>query len=380
MKTSLKYYGGEAITDSKIISEIKEIEENGSNDDESEILKIAGEIECIFPDKIEYIHLNDMVGYGGDGAVFKTNISDMVAKIYFPKMRTKVREEKLTLMVNNQIENQSICWPKGLLKYDGSFVGIVMPYIDNKVYETVNIDFGKKDLADFFKNDRRNLLKTLINVTKILEVLRENNIVLCDFNFYSFMINKKTFDVKLIDLDGTQIDKYPCVTCSTLFNAPELFKGLTDSEADEEHIANSYYHQVYSTFSRDNYSLAAYLFMMLMCVKPYNNLVCLANNDFGYHLTNNKYTEETKAKDYSYRWAHLPYFIRELFHKCFTTENPNERLSAKQWKVVLKYYYSLLCNGELKKKDSDCFVLYEHKEIDYSVLEKYKLILKSSDN
>lgn len=378
MKANFAYYGGRKIEDPEILDEIAEIEKENEFDMDPSDLKLSGELECIFPNTTTYIYLGDSLGSpGGEGAVFKTNMDGMVAKIYWPRMRTTLRKEKLTFMVNNQIDDKSICWPKGILTYHDEFVGIVMPLIDHNLYDKIDTDYGHKDVAEFFKDDRRNALKLLINVMKIFEKLKSNNIIMGDINFNNFMVNKNNYYVILIDLDGAQIDKFPCVTCKEHFNAPELFKNVEDEEANEEHLANNYYHQMYSTFLRDNYGLAVYSFMILMCVKPYNNLACLSKNEFGYHLTNENITiENKKAYEYSYRWAHLPFFVREAFYKCFTTTDPNERLTPKQWKTIFKYYLDLLNKNQLAALDEDCLILYKHNQLDYSKLENVKMILE----
>ena len=381
MKASFKYYGDKKITENEILKYVKKAEQK-SNENLNE-LKILGNIECIFPDKKEYIELGELVGkeeksHGGEGAVFKTNMDGLVAKIYWPKMRSKVREEKLTIMVNNQISNDKICWPRGVLKYKGKFVGFVMPYIDNKTYEEID-PYYNPNYKDFFKDDKRNVLKSLINIMEIFEVLKENNIVMGDINFNNFLFNKNTFEVKLIDIDGAQIDKYPCVTCTEHFNAPEIFPNIEDEFADEEEKANNHYHNKYSTFLRDNYSLAVFAFIMLINKPPFKTIVHLTKHNFGYNLTDNKFKlNKNLIEPHLYRWMHLPSFVREAFYKCFTTKNPNERLTPKQWKTLFKYYYKLLDNNTLKEKDSECLILYIPQPINLSVLGDIKMILSNS--
>lgn len=382
MNEKFIYYGGKEITDKIICDEITNIE-NDSSDDLEETTKFDDELQCEFFNEKCSIRLKDRIGEpGGEGVVYSTTISGMVAKIYWPKMRTKFREEKLILMIENQIDNNFICWPKGILFHDKEFVGFIMPLIDGSLYEKVDPECGISVTSNFFKDNRKNVLVTLINIMSIFETLRLNNIVMGDVNFNNFMINKETYDVMLIDLDGAQIDKFPCMTCKAYFNAPEIFKGMNDLnyESQEEHIANSYYHKNYSTFYRDDYSLAVYSFYILMGVKPFKNIVSLSKREFLYDIYDEDKTTKTMGDTYSCRWSHLPFFVREAFFNSFTTKNYNARLKPNEWKGIFNYYLELLEEDKIKKLDPDCLTVYnEDKDrIDYSILLNLKYIYKFS--
>ncbi len=371
MPIDIIYYGGKKIVDSKIIEEIAKLSESENiyDDVDAIIMEFPTGLISEKNGKKETIHLvKEDAKTGGEGVVFRTNKEGFVAKIYFKKMRSNFRRDKIRLMVDNPINDNSICWPCSLLMSNKEFVGFLMPLISESYVIKDPFDYSVDELSSFFKYDKRNVIKVLINIMCIFEKLKSNNIVMGDINFNNFMINKNTYEVILIDLDGAQIDKYPCVTCKAYFNAPELFSEVTDYEDNEECIANKHYHSYYSTFLRDSFGLAAYSFMLLMKEKPYNGIECLAKFDFGYDVSNVDKTIANKNETYSNRWAHLPLFMREAFYKCFTTKNPNERLTPKQWCDYLRYYLKLLENGEIKKYDNDCLVIYKHDRIDYSII------------
>ena len=403
--TKFTYYGGKKINDPQIIEEIKNHDnsQNNQDDDNSQNyqdgdnsqnyqdyilarLKLEGEIECFILDKMMKIELKELLGDGGEGAVFKTNLDEIVAKIYWPHMRTIVREEKITYMFYNQIDSINLCWPKGILKCNGKFVGFIMPLIDSKNYVVLNeYMYDYKERAKFFKDDRHNELKMLINLMNVFEELRTHNIVMGDVNFRNIMIKKNSYDIVLMDLDGAQIDKYPCLTTDEQFNAPEVLKNAKEEDDNDNEIklALMHYHHTYSTFLRDNYSLAYIVFKIMMDSDPYNDILDTSHYKFGYDLLNYQSTKDNNKNEYCLaRWSHLPYFMRELLHKCFTTKNPNKRLNPSQWKTALEHYLKLLDSGELKAVDKDYLKIYpNHKDlIDFNKLSDFKLVLKESIN
>ena len=378
MPTNFKYYGGNKIESSEIKKEIELIESLDQNKDlNSENLENFHSLECRFSDHTSWISIGEQLAEGGEGVVFKTNDPQKVAKIYFPKMRTKVREGKINLMVKNQLNDSRLCWPEGALYDNGRFVGLLMPYVSG---EKIDFELGHMELNDFFRKDRRNLLKTLINVAGIFETLKENAIVMGDVNFGNFIIDPDNYNVVLIDLDGAQIDKYPCIGCKENFNAPELFEGVEDEDENEEHVANLYYHGEYSTYHRDQYSLAAYIFMMIMCVAPYQikserTVISLRDKHFGFEILEEDTRHVWRREEHSNRWSHLPYFMREAFYTCFTTDNPAKRPTAKQWKAKLSFYLDMLNESNYKNLDKDCLVIYKVNGIDYGLLEHVKMIV-----
>ena len=106
MPTNFKYYGGNKIESSEIKKEIELIESLDQNKDlNSENLENFHSLECRFSDHTSWISIGEQLAEGGEGVVFKTNDPQKVAKIYFPKMRTKVREGKINLMVKNQLND-----------------------------------------------------------------------------------------------------------------------------------------------------------------------------------------------------------------------------------------------------------------------------------
>lgn len=372
-----EYFGGKEISLKSIQKEIQTIE---NVEDHSSGLNLTGCRVYYWQDNQEgFVDIGNSIGFGLEGEVYQTQWPNFVVKIYFPEMRTRVREDKLKLMVENWISDNRLRWPLGLIYSDTGhreFLGVLMHYAKGK---EISAEEGAISLSNFFRQDRRNLLTTLINVASIFELLEQNMVVMGDVNFSNFLIDPETYGVTMIDLDGAQVSKYPCATCKENFNAPELFEGETDPEASETLIANQHYHQRYSTFDRDRFSLASYLFMMMMCTPPFaakgaTRVQNLAKRCFGFSLTDEKFTLFYRHDDHSARWSHLPHFVRQAFMISFTTSDPSCRPSPTKWREILECYRWMLDEGYLKQFDKDCTVLYDFrgKSLPYSELEKIK--------
>ena len=371
-----EYFGGKAISLESIQKEIQTIE---NVEDHSSGLNLTGKrVYYRQTNQEDFLVIGNSIGFGLEGEVYQTQWPEFLVKIYFPEMRTRVRQNKLKLMVENRILDDRLCWPCGLIYSDNSdkrkFLGVLIKYAKG---EEISIEEGATSLSDFFRQDRRNLLTTLINVASIFELLEQNKVVMGDVNFSNFLIDPETYGVTMIDLDGAQVSKYPCAACKENFNAPELFKGVTDPEASETSIANQLYHQRYSTFDRDRFSLASYLFMMMMCTPPFaakgaTRVQNLAKCCFGFSLTDETKTLLYRHDDHSARWSHLPHFVRQAFMISFTTSDPSCRPSPTKWREILECYRRMLDEGYLQQFDKDCTVLYDFrgKGLPYSVLEK----------
>lgn len=376
VSNKIPYYGGKKFTSPDILEEIKIIEKmNDTTINESSIAHVVLED---FHSKIEDFKLigkineDDNNNSGGEGVVYKTNIKGMVAKIYWPNCRTKVREEKIKFMLNNPVDDPSICWPKGILKINKQFVGFIMPEIDNKIYIKIDPFDGANELEVIFNKNKKNLLLVLLNVMKAFEKLRTYNIVMGDFNFDNILINKNDYSVVLIDLDGAQVGRFPSIGCKSNFNAPEIFIKKLDDDDNEEKTANIYYHKYYSAFDRDNYSLAAYAFMLLILKQPYKIPSHITLKKFCFDLLNQDNTLMFHHQTHSNRWAHLPLFVREAFYTSFTTSSVKERLNPSQWIKVFSRYLKLLDDEQYMVLDPNCCVLYKYEPFDYSILAQFK--------
>ncbi len=367
----IRYYGGKKFSEDPNDEIRKEIEESQKDDSDSpkkEGFEEGATLFCLRhpesnPSERDEVTLKKLVAddtksTGGEGTVWVAKIgkSEYAAKIYHLKKRTPLREKKITFMVENPVKDDSIVWPMGLLKGpNDEFVGFLMELVDGERYETIY----KNGTRGFCENKTR-AVKILINIAHALEMLKENNVVMCDFKFENIFVNKDDLSVKFIDLDGAQVDKFPCLVASDMFNAPETLGELDYAGGDLPSVEETAlalernYHQEYSTFLRDNYSLAVCCYYMLFGRKPYWDIVQKSKHRFPFQVEGYQ-TQAISSFIYKYApmWVHLPGFMKRAFYKSFSTSDPNDRLNPTQWRECLEYYLKLL-DGELEGIDSEC--------------------------
>ena len=110
-----------------------------------EIIKIEGtiKISCV-PRAGDYVtvirndskkkfRLLEEIGKGGEGTIYKTELEGFVAKIYKPEKITRLRYEKLKLMLTKDIDCEGICFPYAMIyNRRDEFVGYLMKTASGK--------------------------------------------------------------------------------------------------------------------------------------------------------------------------------------------------------------------------------------------------------
>ena len=93
----------------------------------STVPKVGDFVTAIRNGETQQIRLLEEVGSGGEGSVYKTDFDGYVAKIYKPEKITRLRHEKLKLMLSKDIDCDGVCFPRALLNNRrNEFVGYMM--------------------------------------------------------------------------------------------------------------------------------------------------------------------------------------------------------------------------------------------------------------
>lgn len=325
---------------------ILEMETDIANQDVDEVLSFDGEItddSCLYTETGELVQLTGILiengeeAAGGEGILYRTDHSGLVAKIYYKEQRTKRRYEKLKAMIQNPVKDPWICWPCNLLvNRSGQFAGYLMPQarsgavqIGKSLFLIGNPKLREKMLPDW---NREDLVKTAIAITNSVRVLHEKKILMGDINPGNILIDpKKSGHVFFVDCDSYQCFGYPCPVGTEEYTHPKM--------ADRLHVSGKLqFGQVMRTEEEEDYCLAILLFKLLNPGQsPFVNtpdkdfLQAMRSGDFAFAKTENRLL----AHNAWMIWKNLPPFVTDAFDKVF---RQGESVSAKDWNQHMRKY------------------------------------------
>lgn len=283
------------------------------------------------------VKLGAKLGAGGEGQVFELANDNRVAKIYHGDQLTGNRIAKLELMASRAVSRVGICWPEELVYApDGSPVGYVMQRAHgHPLQKSV---FVKPLLSQRFPQwQRENLVKVCISFLEHMQYLHALNVLVGDINPMNVLVDGDGSSVFIVDTDSFQVEGFPCPVGTVNFSPPHLqnknFKALLRTEDDEL------------------FAIATMLFMTLVPGKPpysqqggespEKNIV---EANFPYPLGDDHKSRNVSPGPWRYIWSHLPYRLKELFHKAF---RENQRITISEWLDALRAYQNDIAKGYL---------------------------------
>lgn len=293
---------------------------------------------------------------GGEGTVYKCNVTNKVCKIYHKDKITKFRLAKLLEMQAKNIKIKGICYPEELLYNEkGQFVGYLMN--EAKGHKLQTSVMYPMVIKDKFPNWRRKQLVDLcISILEIVEQLHKSNIIIGDINANNILVadyNKVYF----IDCDSFQIGPYPCPVGTVDFTPREL--------------QGKKYSEFLRTKEHDMFAITILIFMILFLGKhPYSckggssRAENIKNGNFPYKFRDRK-GEDAPEGDWKFIWNNLPMKMKEIFEDCFAD---NKKPSVRDLKTVLFSYRNSLEKGY----NSNELLPTKNKRVPTEIAKKYK--------
>lgn len=304
--------------------------------------------------KTQQVRLLEEIGTGGEGSVYKTNLSgNLVAKIYKPEKITRLRYEKLKLMLTKDINCEGVCFPLALiLNRDNVFVGYLMRAASGR-------DLGKSVfmpmlLKKYFPQwNRIDTVQLCVTILQKLKYLHDRNVILGDINPYNILVVSPT-EVYFVDTDSYQVEGFVCPVGMPLFTAPEI-----------------QHHKDYNflrTLGNENFAVATLLFMIMHPGKPpyamqdgAGIVENIANGEFSYPLGERK-TGKVPKGSWRFCWSHLTYRIKEAFYQTFrhdgTNHEESKRYDAEYWLKLFEEYLYLLESGKFFAQDEEALLIF----------------------
>lgn len=255
-------------------------------------------LKYVYSPKYGYLKL-DLASQksGGEGSVFKT-YNNLMAKIYKSDSITYVNYKKLAQMIDMNLYNPYICWPKDLLYDNNHFVGYLMDEIKDAV---PLLTLRLENFNEFSHLDRFILC---YNLLKQIKYLHEKNILVGDLKPDNILVRNPE-EVYFIDCGCYQIDDYACPVChpeytKRIFKKDEIKKQLRTVE-DEYYPINKLAFEIMMrknhTYSPDNLDIEAQ-----------------DKNQFYYPLDVSKVKPQTEDMGI---WCFMTQSMREYFYYYF---------------------------------------------------------------
>ena len=295
----------------------------------------------------ERLTLRAEIGKGGEGTVFRTSRSGVLAKVYMPTRLTSGRVQKLELMVARGLNwrdrsSSGICWPRSLLR-DGS--GVVRGYFmeEARGLPLGRAVFVRTELKQNFPGwTRKHIASLCLSLLRRMRMLHREGVIMGDINPENFLVESER-RVFFVDTDSYQLAGFPCPVGTDHFTPREL--------------QGKQFAKLLRTQEHENFAVATLLFMIVMLGKqPYacrgggSPLENIRRGEFPYPL--GKRSRRT-APEGSWRfiWSHLPYEMKKAFFETFDRSCANEtRRSVTDWIELFSKYEYALENGYLSEE------------------------------
>lgn len=312
------------------------------------------------------INIGSEINRSGEGIIYKTNQSGVLAKIYHQITPTQI--EKLKVMVKYPPTDPtlkkghvSIAWPKGLLEDNsGKVVGFLMPAISDgqTPINVYNPKLRQKNASGF---NWLYLHTTAMNIAYILQEIHAKNYVVGDLKPDNLLVTSKA-NVSIIDTDSFQIVEprsgkiYYCNVTTPEYTPPELF-GQTSLQT------------LHRSEFQDRFGLAIIIWNLLFGDHPFSGAwKGTGDPPSRDHKIQNGFWSYGSNPNISPRPQSIPLNIlhpelQKLFRQCFNNghKNPNARPSAAEWRKALKIAIQDLsqCSVELghyyARSDGKCY-------------------------
>lgn len=299
--------------------------------------KIPGENDKVYTRDGKECELREILNSGGgEGSIYKTNLSSsIVAKIYKEGKITRRKEAKIQFMVTNHLHHEGICFPIDLLyNQRGEFVGYLMSLAKGDTLK--NSLFGKPQFLDHFPDWKKyDVVELALTILRKMKYLHDRGIFIGDIKGENILVVDSK-EVYFVDTDSYQVGNFPCPVISEEFTPPELIGRKCDS--------------VLRTAGNENFAVATLLFKIVMQgINPYAHVgggsplenIQKMNFSFPFGKSNFQ-TPGGSTGSYYCCWDHLSMKIREAFYNTFSrngsTNSEFTRPDVNKWIEIFEFY------------------------------------------
>ena len=260
---------------------------------------------------------------GGEGSVYRT-YNNMMVKIFKKENIAYPNFKKLSKMIEMNVYNPFICWPRDLVYVNGTFVGYLMDEV--KEAQTL-LSLRLQNFSEYSHIDRFVLCYNfLVNV----KYLHEKGILIGDLKPDNILVRSPS-EVYFIDCGCYQIDDYACPVCH-----PEYTKRIFKKDEIKQQLR---------TIEDEYYPINKIAFEIMMMknhtYSPDNMEIENADkNQFFYPLDLSKITNQSED---TMIWSGLTPAMREYFYYYFKQGKVTD---LDVWTNEMKLFLDKIQKGE----------------------------------
>jgi hypothetical protein len=259
------------------------------------------EYEHVYSPKYGFLQLDkDNVMFGGEGKIYRT-YENYLVKIYSAEERRYETIKKLQLLIDLDLRNKYIVWPKDILYNNNEFVG----YIMEEVLDAKGLDMYR--IYSFQNIDYKTRFKICIDLLKMIQYLHERNILVGDLKFDNILLTDKTKELYIIDSGSFQLEDYSCGVFNAAYTHDNL-KGINLRE-------------VLRTLEEEYFPINKILFEILMGKGPFYDFKTgevgaeVARN---FHYPMDYEQKVTNQQNPLFYWTNSDERLRYAFHDYFS--------------------------------------------------------------
>lgn len=211
------------------------------------------DFENVYCEKYGFLQLDkNNVMFGGEGKIYRT-YENLLVKIYSKDERRYETIKKIQLLIDMDLRNKYIVWPKDIVYNNNEFVGYVM----DEILEAKGLDMYR--IYSFQNISYSERIKVSIDLLKMIEYLHKKNILVGDLKFDNILYTDKTKELYIIDSGSFQLEDYSC--------------GVFNADYTHDNLKGINLREVLRTLEEEYFPINKILFELLMGKGPFYDFI-----------------------------------------------------------------------------------------------------------